>query len=96
VKHIFVSIIVRESNEYKFQVQQALKQKTKEHPRKNVRGKDRLLKAANKSSCHIRFDGEDNNHKTEGIGNEKADGTGETLRKDSKLSVMDEPESATS
>lgn len=48
---------VQESLEYKARVQEALKHKKKQQPRKKERGKDRLLRAAAKSSQHIRFDG---------------------------------------
>ncbi|XP_021944541.1 la-related protein 7 isoform X2 [Folsomia candida] len=50
-------LTVQESLEYKARVQEALKHKKKQQPRKKERGKDRLLRAAAKSSQHIRFDG---------------------------------------
>ncbi|ODM95495.1 La-related protein 7 [Orchesella cincta] len=48
-------LTAKEAMDYKKTVQAALKQKQKEQPRRSVRGKDRLMKAATKST-HVRFD----------------------------------------
>lgn len=53
-----MTMIAKEVGEYKRKVQASLKQKMKEQPRKHVRGKDRLMKAATKST-HIYFGSDD-------------------------------------
>lgn len=55
MKH-FIIFAAQECLEYKLRVQEALKNKKKNVPRKKERGKDRLLRIAGKASQHIRFD----------------------------------------
>ncbi|CAL8144852.1 unnamed protein product [Orchesella dallaii] len=71
----------QEAVDYKKNVQAALKQKQKEQPRRNVRGKDRLMKAATKST-HIRFN--------EGGGGSDDDGSNtETEIKKEKMDTVE-------